>query len=318
MSHPSLKMVTFGYGGLCGRTHEAVIAELLHCMRNQITVKYQTFSGTALICKARSTVASEYMLNDSLDVLFLLDHDMWWAAGAVAETCKLAHERQAIVACLYSKRALGRGWACSDDEPMSMNIGGDAPRFQKCSRLATGFMAIPKSCLLRIYNKHNINSDEFKKEFKEHVMNDRFQEAYEMDQCGLAETWAPNLELDAEKAPNPPVIDFFRTLRVVDPKGNHVYFSEDFSFCWRARKAGVELGLNLHHGIVHVGEHAFTVEDGDPKKFRKTLNAFETVEKQCESGNVPNASNTATGQQDGAQAVQEQCGSSNDINGSQS
>lgn len=278
------KMVTFAYGGLSPRTHEAIMAELLSCMKHQMPVKYQSYTGSALICKARSSVASTFLLIDKEDVLFFIDHDMWWPAGGMIETARLAYDMNAIVGCMYPKRAFGRGYAVSDDKPIQVNIGGPSAKFEPCTRLATGFLAIPRGCLQTIWDYYDIDRKRWREEASKFyaletdgLVSVDWERFCDHEQLGLAKTWAPNKEAEMAGQPNPPLIDFFRTVRVHDGAGHHVYLSEDFSFCWRARKAGIKLGINTHFAPLHIGEHAFTLADAEEKNFRKVPNAFDPV-----------------------------------------
>lgn len=280
MSTPlEVNLVLFSYGGIGPKTHESIMLEIVHAARNGIKLEYTGFTGSALICKARSQALSMFLREEKRgNVCFMLDHDMSWTPGDICETARLAHENQAIVGAVYSKRVFGQGYACCNAKGDGvLQVGTEKAGIAELGRIGTGFIAIPRGCAETIKAYHMMDGDAWVGRMNEHLSRMNSVKIVEEVLSGL--TWCPDQHKDANS-----MWDFFRTLKIWTNDGNPplpeprwTYLSEDFSFCERAKSAGIKIYVNTKPRLRHWGEHGFTVEDGDVKLKRKDDGSPDTT-----------------------------------------
>lgn len=72
---------------------------------------------------------------------------------------------------------------------------------------------------------------------------------------------------------NLPMIPFFQPLIVDDPPEGQWYLAEDFSFCERARRAGLKIYADTTIRLKHFGSYGYSWEDagGDLERFRSYI-----------------------------------------------
>ena len=99
----------------------------------------------ALITRARSTVATQYLEQGAGDVLIMVDHDIGWDAGDLEHLTRVCLDMVGIVGGVYSKRGFELGVPIRFGEYGEYRVPDD--RVVECSYVATGFMAIHRRVL---------------------------------------------------------------------------------------------------------------------------------------------------------------------------
>lgn len=187
-------------------------------------VAYSRVSGDALISRSRSRGASHFLDNQpDSDVLVMIDHDIEWRSGDAAHIAQKARETGAIVGGLYCKRRFGNGFA-SRTEKFEMRLGDD--KLLPAVYVATGFMAIPRSALEAVQEKID-------------------------DVIPVSDGPAHNYRTFFSCMTRP---------HTVIPEANE-YLSEDWSFCERAKQAGVELYISSFPILNHYGDYPYRQVD---------------------------------------------------------
>ena len=190
--------------------------------KRRLTFTYGAVSGDALISRSRSIVASAFLRSDA-DVLLTIDSDIWFRPQDAIALCEKAMGLN-IVAALYMTRSL-------QTQPAIM-LADDAVTFAadqqpvKAQFLSTGFMAVHRSVFSKL------------SETLPHChqgWNDRGQDT----------SFQP----------------FYMPYTIPWEGDGHVYLSEDWAFCQRAKDAGFDLWLDPSIRLGHMGAAMFTLED---------------------------------------------------------
>lgn len=188
-----------------------------------------TFAPTwndALLCRARSKTATHFLLETGADVHVSIDSDIVFDPQSVLQIARQAHETGGIVAGLYVTRATGK--LC---RPTSI-FEADVP-----IEFGTDPTPVPIKWAAtgflatprRVFERL----------------------AEDLPLCHPTESWKFH--------------PFYMPMIVDGPNGP-IYLSEDFAFCERARQAGFRVYLNPAVRLLHVGHHAFRMEDlGQPE-----------------------------------------------------
>lgn len=218
-------LALFPYGGIDGRVLECVLGEMAEADGK---ILYYRAQDDALISRARSYVASLFYQKTKADVLVMVDHDILWSPGDVAQMAAKAHSLGALVGGFYATRSRRGGHAgrLMADRVSDLRLGTD--KLHDAEYLPGGFIAIPRSVLRKII------------------------EAKGVDRClynTMEEFW-----------------DFFRPLTVpstlVDDPSVKEYLSEDWAFCHRARLAGAEKQFLWAKPLLgHIGTTVYTMTD---------------------------------------------------------
>lgn len=261
---PTVMLCVFSYGGLKGQTSWSLIQEMRYFDRCGVNFIYHAVDDDALISRSRSKVLSAFLANPTLDVCFMLDHDIEFEQGALLSAAVKAKMVQSCVAGIYSARAFGRGMSSRPrDERVTLSALTDT--LVEADYLGAGFLAIPRTVVDEVY-KAGIKARE------------RLEKPTEVDISDL-----PDLPTLANQALHPslyagkaPSYDFFRPIcvpRSIErakirpdlPSIEEVpfeYLSEDWAFSWRCRQANPNRPLYLWAmpWLKHWGDHGFTMD----------------------------------------------------------
>jgi len=179
-------------------------------------------SGDALISRSRSIVASSFLRSDC-DVLLTIDSDIWFRAEDAIHLCEKALEL-GVVAALYMTRNLSTQPALMlPDEPVVFAADSEPVKAQF---LSTGFMAVRKDVFAALKEDLPLCHQGW---------NDRGQDT---------SFWP-----------------FYMPYTIPWEGDGHMYLSEDWAFCQRAKDRGFTLWLDPSIRLGHSGTVMFTLED---------------------------------------------------------
>lgn len=224
----------FTYGGIDEKVHTSVLQELLAgAQRDDVTFAYSGIQDDALISRSRSRAASKFLAGPA-DVLFMLDHDVAFQPGNLIETALRAHKQQAVVGGFYSNRAYRQGHASRFFAKKTVAVPGE-DRLLEAEYVATGFLAVPRAVVDNVHTRllNHPDPDLCVRECAETLQGGVFRDSF---RC---------ISIPSELVP-----------------GKYEYLSEDWAFCYRARKVGAQCFLWTKPILTHFGRHGFTVEDG--------------------------------------------------------
>lgn len=211
-------VAVFGYSGVVPNTVQCIIDEV----KASPELNWAVASSDALISRSRSVVSSRF-LKTKANVLVMVDHDLVWNPGDVWELAAKALQHDAIVAGLYSKRALRKGFASvlRDEAPGSfMDIGAD--HVYEAKWLASGFTAYPRSAFEKVWQASGATSPL------------PLGTAHYFDGHDFTPFFMPFM-LGTD------------------------YLSEDWAFSERARRAGVKQLIWAKPKLLHIGEFPYSV-----------------------------------------------------------
>ena len=181
-----------------------------------------TVVGDALISRARSIIGSTFLRSDA-DVLLSIDSDIWFRAE---DAIALAERAMAydIVAAMYMTRALQTQPALMlPEEPVTFAAGQEAV---ETPFVSTGFVAVNRRVFQAL-------SEELP--LCHRGWNDR----------GADTSFWP----------------FYMPFTIPWEGDGHMYLSEDWAFCQRAKDAGFKVWLDPSIRVGHIGQTMFTLED---------------------------------------------------------
>lgn len=178
---PSTAIALFSYGGVVPATSMCWGRDITHAARMnaklEVTmdliragqpVQYDGIvwpvtnvatGQDALIGRARSRVATEFLKHRKHAVLVMLDHDITWQGasdgyeGDIAHLARLAAEHQAIVGAIISKKVRGEGVASMIDSRNGINITIGKPGLIDSPNVGSGMTAYPRVVLQAIFDK---------------------------------------------------------------------------------------------------------------------------------------------------------------------
>jgi len=219
------------YGEICYNSvdaahHDAVISFALECQRRGIIVDRGVVTSDALVSRSRSIAASCF-LRSKADVLLTIDSDIWFRAVDAIKLCEEALEYD-FIAGLYLTRGLKKQSAhlLPLDRPVIFQDGSEPIEVRYIS---TGFTAVSRKGL---------------------------EKTLEHSQLPLCHKGMNHLGSDTSFWPL--YMPF-----VVPDEGpeEHLYLSEDWAFCERAKRAGFKMWLDPTIRLGHVGHTMYTLED---------------------------------------------------------
>lgn len=213
-----------------------------------------TFAPTwndALLCRARSKTATHFLLETGADVHVSIDSDIVFDPESVMQVARQAHELGGIVAGLYVTRA--KGGLC---RPTSI-FEADQP-----IEFGTDPTPVPIKWAATGFMA------------TPRVVFEKLVE--DMPLCHQNEWWR--------------FYPLYMPMIVDGPSGPE-YLSEDFSLCERARRAGFKVYINPAVRLLHVGQHAFRLEDlgeaeVEPSPVRLTYQSDHRYKIERHSGAV--------------------------------
>lgn len=182
-----------------------------------------TVSGDALISRARSIAASAFLRSDA-DILLSIDSDMFFTAEDAIKLCERALEFK-LISALYMTRSL-------QTQPALMLLPGQRLVFAANSEpveavfASTGFMAVHR-------------------------------EVFEMlkEDLPLCHQGWQYQGIDTSFYP------FYMPFTIPWEVEGHLYLSEDWAFCRRAKDKGFKVWLDPSIRLGHMGDYMFTLED---------------------------------------------------------
>jgi hypothetical protein len=175
-------------------------------------------SGDALIDRSRSIVASRFLENKDYDILFFIDDDVVFDPVDVA---KIANVMQAqnldIVGGAYMKKQVKSPHLAIKTMKNSKIFFGPEAFVQEVDMVSTGFMAINRHVLEKMVEAKSVPLC--------HPKNLRFYPFFQ---------------------PFPKEID-----------GEWIYLSEDWAFCYRAKKLGFKIWVDGTTKLGHAGRYVY-------------------------------------------------------------
>lgn len=251
------RLTVFAYGDIKTKTHERIIAEVVHAAQTGQRLTYTSVSGSALIDKNRSIALTQFWKTGTEDVMIMLDHDMVWETGWLLKVAQKAVELQTIVGGVYSKRKFGGGVTCCDGEnEKRVQIGTKKDDVESCTRLGGGFTAIPRFVPQLMWDRLGVHGEKFRSEISGGAhTGPSFDRTIELAHLSIAEC-KPSKGDKGET-----VYDFFRNCRMLGPSGDWQWYGEDFAFCARALHCGIKPLMHVGPAIGHIGDHTYTVRD---------------------------------------------------------
>lgn len=187
-------------------------------------VKFQdgTVVGDALVSRARSIVASDF-LRSGCDVLLTIDSDIWFRAQDAIAMAEKAMGYD-IIGGLYMTRSLQTQPAMMLPEGPVIMAANSEP--VECKYLSTGFMAVHRSVFELLAEGLPLCHQGW---------NDR----------GHDTSFWP----------------FYMPFTIPWEGDGHMYLSEDWAFCHRAKEAGFKVWLDPSIRLGHYGSVMYTLED---------------------------------------------------------
>ncbi len=214
-------------GNIVGRTEEVGFSQSMRELVLELTKRGIEFTdgtvvGDALVSRARSMVATQFLRSDA-DVMMSIDSDIWFRPQDVIKLCEEAMTHD-LIAALYMTRNLATQPAVMLPEDTDVVFAADSAPVE-VPFVATGFMAAHR----RVFEKLSKDLPLCHKDWT---------------------NWGQDTSFWPFYMPMP--IEW----------GNEVmYGSEDWAFCHRAREAGFGIWLDPSIRLGHMGQVMFTLED---------------------------------------------------------
>ena len=222
----------FSYGGIEPMVFDCLLRELKTSAKRGVRFTYLRCSQDALVSRSRSWLASVFLERTSCDVLFMLDHDVEFVEGDIAETCLRAYAERAVIGGMYACRGRAEGHSSYLEgrvDPGAFRPGED--KMYPARYVAGGFTAIPRSVVAGV-----------------------------MERLGKPDV-ASDLRVRRTVYEPHSLWDFFRPI-TVDTERGPVYLSEDWSFSERVRAAGLRQFVWSKPRLLHHGDFPYSVADG--------------------------------------------------------
>jgi len=211
-------LFVFAYGDVKHQTATSVTAEIT---ATPLLVHY--VAPDAAIDRARAQAATMFLLSVA-DVMVMVDRDIAFCHGDVAEIVRVARETKGICGGMVSKKANGLGWGTRlPDDSVGEIRTKQVIDMPKHSYVGGAFMAIHRDVFDAI--------------------------APTLTLMG-AGGWFPFFEPMALENP------------AMENGLDHL--SEDWSICHRAREAGCKVSTSMWPLTQHIGETSYSVFDGVP------------------------------------------------------
>ena len=203
--------------------HSSVIELFQECGKRGIEIVQGNVVGDALVSRARSLAASAFLRSDC-DVLLSIDSDIWFRAEDAIELCEQALAGHDIIGALYMTRNIQTQPAMMlPNEPVVFAPGQKPFEAQFVS---TGFCAVTRVPFAALSKT--------------------------LPHCH--KTWRQGGQ-DASFWP------FYMPFTMEWPEDGHIYLSEDWAFCQRAKEAGFKLWVHPGLRVGHIGSYMYTLED---------------------------------------------------------
>lgn len=227
-------------GSVVGRTEEVAHSQSMRELWVALTKQNIDFTdgtvvGDALVSRSRSIVASAFLRSDA-DVLLSIDSDIWFRPQDALRITEMAKSMD-IVAGLYMTRNMNTQPALMLPEGEEITFAADSKPV-KVPFVSTGFVAVHR----RVFEALKPTVPLCHKGW-----NDR----------GADTSFWP----------------FYMPYTMPWKGDGHIYLSEDWAFCQRARDAGFDCWLDPSIRLGHMGQTMYTLEDliREPKSAPKRL-----------------------------------------------
>lgn len=185
-------------------------------------VVFSRTAGDALIDRARCQEASMFLKTDA-DVLLFVDDDIRYEPEDAIKICQEAYERKTIVGATYAIKREENTWITAKPlTPDQVIYFREGENPVEVKWIATGFMAIHREVLENM-----------------------------IDKLGLPLCHPTDLKF----------YPFFLPMLHQVENGDHLYLSEDWSFCERARQIGYKIYLDPSIRIGHSGRYVYELSD---------------------------------------------------------
>ncbi len=226
-------------------------ARTAHCITNTVMnaredVRWEVGEGSALICRARSRMAS-LMLDTDTDVLVFIDDDITFYPRDFWKIVEGAREKQSVYGGVYMTRGKEPKLAF---RPLKSEIHlhqAEQREPEEVRYLSTGFMAIPRLLL------EEMTGAEFKGVDGRHRL-------HYCDQFTKQPFW-----------------NFFAPFVVKRQDGMEEYLSEDWAFCERARQLGYKVWTDTSIWLGHIGTVTLTPMDAVIKGHAKSAQGIPSA-----------------------------------------
>lgn len=218
-------------GGIVGRYYEpdhvGSILRLLPGLHEATGHRpiYRPKFNDALLCRARSRNATEFLVESDADVHLAIDSDIVFQPSDAIAICRAAYDKQGIVGGQYITRRKG-GQHCfptsliSDDREV---VYGESHDLEPAKYVSGGFIAVHRKVFEALRD-------------------------------------GPRMPLLHANTPGMSFYPFFQPFWV-DGDEEKVYLSEDWAMCERARRLGFGVWIDPGVRLLHVGMHPYRLED---------------------------------------------------------
>lgn len=181
-----------------------------------------TVVGDALISRARSIIGSAFLRSEA-DVLLSIDSDIWFRPQDAISLAEKAMDHD-IIAAMYMTRALETQPALMlPDEPVIFAADQEPV---ETPFVSTGFVAVNRKVFRTL--------------------------SEELPLCHRG--WS-------DRGENTSFWPFYMPFTIPWEGDGHMYLSEDWAFCKRAKDAGFKVWLDPSIRLGHLGQTMFTLED---------------------------------------------------------
>lgn len=215
-------------GSATWRTEETGYSQSMRLLHTELQARGipmtdNTVVGDALVSRARSIIASAFLRSDA-DVLLSIDTDIWFRPQDAITLCEQAGGKD-IISALYMTRNMNTQPALMlpPDEDVLFSQGSPPVEVPFGS---TGFMAVHR----RVFEK--LSED--------------------LPLCHKGWT---------DRGANTSFWPFYMPYPIPWDGDGHMYLSEDWAFCQRARDAGFQVWLDPGIRLGHIGSYMYTLED---------------------------------------------------------
>ncbi len=181
--------------------------------------------GDALVSRSRSLVASAFLRSDC-DVLLTLDDDIWYRPVDAIKLATECDQGRPLIGALYMTRKMDTQPALMLPQDQAVVFEANAKPVNGIPFLSTGFMAVHRRVFERLSQDLPLCHEGW---------NDR----------GATTSFWP----------------FYMPYVIPWESEGHMYLSEDWAMCQRAKDAGFGLWLDPSIRLGHMGEEMRTLED---------------------------------------------------------
>ncbi|MGH2362438.1 MAG: hypothetical protein ACRDGM_18090 [bacterium] len=234
------------YGRSLEPSHVQCLMKLLLKRYEGVQIRLAPAVNDALVCRARSKTATEFLMGTEDDVHVSVDGDIMFDADSLVEIARQALDTGGIVAGQYVTRSKSVCRPTSIQEVEStIEYAGD-PTLVPIRWAATGFMATPRAVFQKL--------------------------SEDLPLCHESEDWR--------------FYPFYQPFPYRMEDGTWIYLSEDYALCERAKQAGFKLFMNPSIRLLHLGLHPFRLEDmldKEPEQMAVTITRMKDGRHQIEA-----------------------------------